>query len=374
MAIILHVDMDCFFAAVEERENPEYAGKSLIIGADPAFSRGVVSTCNYPARTFGVHSAMPISKAYRLCPDGIYVRPRFELYSKVSRKLKMIFKTYASVYESGGIDEAYLDISYVGDYERALDVARRLQKHVFEAEKLTCSVGVGPNTLVAKVASDFQKPNGITVVREEDAAAFLAPLPVRKLLGVGPRTEEKLNELGITTVGQLQTSDSRALSSIFGKHGRYLHAAACGIGSTHIGGHHDVKSIGAQRTFFSDTRDTEKILSLMGKLCAELVEQARDQSLCFKTVTIVVRYEDFATFNKSFTLKFATDDEGVLFRVVRKLSIPFFQDSRKIRLIGVRVTQLYKMEEEQERLGNWMSNDMSEMSNRKLRALAPRIR
>src|SRR3989344_8574521 len=239
---ILHIDMDCFFAAVEEREHPEYKGKPLIVGADP-FGRGVVATCNYEARKFGIHSAMPISKAFRLCPEGIFVRPQFDLYVQASRRIKQIMRRYADAYESGGIDEAYCDISSTGSYERAEQHGRDLQQAIFTQEQLTCSIGIGPNTLVAKIASDFRKPNGKTIVKPEDVQSFLAPLPVRKLIGVGPKTEARLHAEGIFTIGQLQHS------------GGPLQDAANGIGSTKIGGYYEAKSIGAQRTFYEDTKD-----------------------------------------------------------------------------------------------------------------------
>ena len=350
---ILHIDMDCFFAAVEEREHPEYKGKPVIVGASPG-GRGVVSTCNYEARKFGLHSAMPISKAYGLCPNGIFVPPQFELYSKVSRNLKSILKNYSKTIASGGIDEAYLDISYV-DYEKAKALAEALQHEIREKEHLSCSIGIGPNMLVAKVASDYKKPGGITIVRPDSVRAFLAPLPIRKLPGIGPRTEEKLHKLNIVTIGDIQKSDQHALYSLFGKHGSYLHTASHGIGSTIFYTNRDPKSIGCQRTFHEDTSDINKIHQVVCKLGAIIVDQLRESKLSFKTITVVVRYADFATFNRSTTLTIFSDSEQVLIAGAHRLIRPFFSDTRAIRLVGLRVTNLWKWKERQTELSSLLS-------------------
>ncbi|MBE0512696.1 DNA polymerase IV, partial [Candidatus Bathyarchaeota archaeon] len=198
--IIMHVDMDAFFAAVEEREHPEFKGMPIVVGADPkeGRGRGVVSSASYEAREFGVRSGMPISRAWKLCPEAVYLPVNYQSYVKVSNEIMGVLRKHADKFERWGIDEAFLDVtSKVKDYGEAEALAGRIKNEIFKKERLTCSVGIGPNKLVAKMASDFQKPDGLTIVKEEDAERFLSPLPVRKLLWVGRKTEQKLRRIGI---------------------------------------------------------------------------------------------------------------------------------------------------------------------------------
>jgi len=204
--IIFHLDMDHFYTAVEEREQPALKGKPVIVGADPkeGKGRGVVHTCNYEARRLGVRSGMPISRAWRTCPEAVYLPPNFALYIRVSNEIMNIARKYGYKFERWGIDEAFLDVtSKVRDFAEAEVVAKKLKEEIYEKEKLTCSIGIGSNKLVAKVASDHEKPNGLTVVKEEETKAFLAPLPVRKLLWVGRKTEQRLSVMGIKTISDL---------------------------------------------------------------------------------------------------------------------------------------------------------------------------
>lgn len=213
--IIMHVDMDAFFAAVEEGGHPEFKGMPIIVGADPkeGRGRGVVSSASYEARKFGVKSGMPISRAWKLCPEAVYLPVNYGLYAKVSSEIMGILRKYAGKFERWGIDEAFLDVtSKVRDYEEAEALARKIKNEIFEKEGLTCSIGIGPNKLVAKMASDFQKPDGSTVVKEEAVEKFLAPLPVRKLLWVGRKTEQKLKKIGIKTIGDLANYDPTVLA------------------------------------------------------------------------------------------------------------------------------------------------------------------
>jgi DNA polymerase IV (archaeal DinB-like DNA polymerase) len=203
MRVILHVDLDAFFPSVEVREHPELKGKPVVVGADPkeGKGRGVVSSASYEARKYGVRSALPISRAWKLCPNCVYLRPHFDLYIKASNSIMKILKSHADKFEQGGIDEAYLDISSrVKDFDEAGEFAKKLMEEVLDKEKLTCSIGVAPNKMVAKIASDYKKPYGLTVVKEEDVTGFLFPLKVRKIPGVGPKTDRRLKELKIETV------------------------------------------------------------------------------------------------------------------------------------------------------------------------------
>ena len=224
--MILHVDLDAFFPSVEVREHPELKGKPVIVGADPkeGTGRGVVSSASYEARKSGVRSAMPISRAWKLCPEGVYLRPHFDLYTEASRAIMQILRSHADKFEQAGIDEAYLDISnQVNDFDEAAEFAKKLMEEVLDKERLTCSVGVAPNKMLAKIGSDFEKPYGLTVIREEDAEKFLAPLNVRKIPGVGPKTEERLQDLNIVIIGDLAATDPDQLARLFGSWGPMIH-------------------------------------------------------------------------------------------------------------------------------------------------------
>jgi DNA polymerase IV (DinB-like DNA polymerase) len=208
--IVCHVDMDHFFSAIEIREKPQYKGKPVVVGADPkeGNGRGVVTTCNYQARKYGLHSGMPITRAWFLCPGAVYLQPNFTLYQNVSNKIMFILRRYATKFQQWGIDEGFLDVSNIKDYPEAKILARNIKDELLRKVNLTCSIGIGPNKLVAKMASEYDKPDGLTIVRPEKTEDFLFPLPVRKMLWIGKKTEEKLNNLGIKTIGELANYDS----------------------------------------------------------------------------------------------------------------------------------------------------------------------
>ncbi len=346
---IFHLDMDHFYTAVEEREHPEIKGKPVIVGADPKAGkgRGVVSTSNYVARKVGVRSGMPISQAWRLCPDAIYFSPNFPLYIKVSEEIMNIARTYAEKFEQWGIDEAFLDVtSKVNDYVEAEALARKIKQEIKEKENLTCSIGVGPNKLVAKIANDFQKPDGLTVVREEEVELFLAPLPVRKLLWVGRKTEAKLKVLGVNTICDLARYDASALTSMFGVMGLQMHLMARGIDRSEVEERTGVKSVSHETTFEVDTSDPVTILQTVDTLCAEVQKEIESQGLLFKTVTLKIRFEHFETHTKSKTLPFLTNRRYDLQKTARELISSYLDKNRKVRLIGVRVSSLVSMEKQ----------------------------
>lgn len=347
--IIFHMDMDHFYTAVEEREHPEYKGKPVVVGADPkeGKGRGVVSTSNYEARKAGVRSGIPISRAWKLCPEAIYLPPNFPLYIKVSNEIMEIARKYADKFEQWGIDEAFLDVSTrVKDYAEAVALARKLKREVKEKENLTCSIGIGPNKLIAKIASDYQKPDGLTLVKENEAEAFLAPLPVRKLLWVGRKTEAKLKNMGINTIGDLASYDPTVLSAAFGVMGTQMHLSAHGIDRSEVEARTEVKSISHETTFEEDTDDAEAVLTELDALAQKVAEQVVAQKLFFKTVTVKVRYENFETHTRSKTLAYITNRQQHLQKTARALLKPYFKHNRKIRLIGVRVSNFVKGEKQ----------------------------
>jgi DNA polymerase IV (DinB-like DNA polymerase) len=344
---IFHLDMDHFYTAVEERERPEIRGLPVVVGSDPkgGKGRGVVSTSNYAARAFGVRSGMPISGAWHLCPNAVYLRPNFPLYIKVSSEIMAISRRYADKFEQWGIDEAFLDVSgRVASWVEAEELARQIKMEIKDKVHLTASIGVGPNKLIAKVASDFQKPDGLTVVKESEVEAFLAPLPVRKLLWVGRKTEVKLKALGVATIGDLARYDPTVLSSMFGVMGLQMHLSAKGIDRSEVEEREGVKSVSHETTFEDDTLDVSVILGALEDLCVEVQKEIAQQRLLFKTVTVKIRYQGFETHTKSKTLTRLIGRVEDLRATAKELLLPFLNADRKIRLIGVRVSGLVSCE------------------------------
>jgi DNA polymerase IV (archaeal DinB-like DNA polymerase) len=343
MQAILHVDLDAFFPSVEVREHPELKGKPVIVGADPkgGTGRGVVSSASYEARKFGVRSAMPISKAWKLCPDGIYLRPHFDLYIPASNSIMEILRSRADRFEQGGIDEAYLDVSSrVKDFDEAEVFAKHLMEEVLEKTHLTCSIGVAPNKMVAKIASDFRKPYGLTVVKPEEVKDFLFPLEVRKIPGIGPKTEKALLELKIETIKDLASMKPEVLTRFFGVWGARLHEFANGIDNREVLEEYETKSIGRDTTFEKDMDDEMQILRVLDELAEEVHADVIANGFKFKTITIRIRYEHFDTHTSSKSLPFPTNDLDILRNNAKRLIAPFLRRSKKIRLIGVRVSNL----------------------------------
>jgi len=347
--IIFHLDMDHFYTAVEERERPEIRGKPVIVGADPkeGKGRGVVSTSNYLARASGVRSGMPISHAYRLCPNSVYLPPDFPLYIRVSNEIMSIARQYADRFEQWGIDEAFLDVSESAkDFTQAEALARQIKQEIKAKEGLTASIGVGPNKLIAKIASDYQKPDGLTVVREEEAEFFLAPLPVRKLLWVGRKTEAKLKALGVNTIGDLARFDAEALKSMFGVMGWQLHLMARGLDESPVEERVGIKSTSHETTFEEDTADPTVILTALDGLCVDVIKEVESQRLLFKTVTLKIRYQGFETHTRARTLPFLTNRLHDLKKTEHELLAANLQKNRKVRLVGVRVSSLVSAEKQ----------------------------
>jgi len=356
MRIILHVDMDSFFSSIEVRENPEYAGKPVIVGADPkgGKGRGVVSTCSYEARRHGVRSGMPISKAYRLIPHAVFLPVNYEFYRRVSQNIMAILQKYAYKFQQVSIDEAYLDVTgKVKDYKEAEKLAKKIKAEIKRKEKLTCSIGIGPNKLVAKIASDVNKPNGLTIVKPEEVSQFLSPLPVRCIPGVGPKTEAILKDKGIKTIGQLAEMDGQLLISEFGRWGYELHRLALGIDEREVRERKDQKSIGRETTFEHDTLEPSEIYNTLDELTKKVSEDIQRKRYLYRTITLKVRLEDFTTYTRSRTLEHHTSNLTTLSSIVRDLSREFLDKEKKIRLLGVRVSGLLKIGENQTSLADF---------------------
>ncbi len=348
--VIMHADLDAFYASVEQREHPEWHGKPVVVGADPKLGkgRGVVMTCSYEARKFGIRSAMPISIAYRLCPTAIYTPPNFPLYTAVSESVMSILRGHGDKFEQVSIDEAFIDISSkVGSTSDIEELAAAIKKKIREKEKLSCSIGAASNKLVAKIASDYKKPDGLTIVSAEKGKEFLSPLPVRKLIGVGEKTEAVLKELGINTIGELAALQQDFLQKEFGKYGLYLHEAANGIDRSEVAENYEIKSINRNFTFEADTKDESLIFAAINEMLKDAHSALIGNNFCCKTIGVRVRFEDFETRTKEKTLSEATTDVIAIKNVAKKLLQPFFSNKRKIRQVGIRLAHLEEIDKQQ---------------------------
>ena len=337
--IIIHLDMDSFYASVEMHARPEIRAKPVVIGADPrqGKGRGVVSTCSYEARAFGIRSAMPVSQAFLLCPQAIYLPPDFPLYAKASSDVMTILRSSGFRFEQVSIDEAYLDVTAVGSFPAVKILAEKLQESIQASLGLTCSIGVAPNKLVAKIASDVKKPAGLTVVEPQGVIAFLAPMPVRKIPGIGRKSELELLELGVRTIGDLASCDIQHLVARFGRGAMALHDTALGIDGSDVEPRDGMKSVSRETTFDADINDTDLIARTMDILAGEVHAGLAGEHLRFKTITVKIRYEGFITRTRARTLSHYTGEKAIIqsnaFSLVRELF-----DGRKVRLLGIRLS------------------------------------
>jgi DNA polymerase IV (DinB-like DNA polymerase) len=335
--------MDAFFPAIEERENPHFRGKPIVVGADPkkGKGRGVVSSASYEARKYGIKSGMPISKAYQLCPNAIFLPVNIEFYEKVSKEIMKIVKKYSPVYEIVSLDEAYLDISFCKNWKEAENLGKKLKKEIFEKEKLTCTVGIGPNKTVAKLAAEKAKPDGLKVVKSEEVEKFLDPLDVDDLPGIGPKTAEKLRKIGINKIFELKKLSKEKLKEIFGKVGERIWERARGIDEEPVSTEEIIKSIGRQITFERDTRNPRLIFGTFEKLIKEVYDELIENNFSFRTVTVICRYKSFETHSKSKTLENNCRDLATLKSEAKKLLLRLLMENKKlVRLIGIRVSNL----------------------------------
>ncbi len=334
---IIHIDMDAFFAQVEQRNNPALRGKPVIVGGDPR-SRGVVSTCSYEARKFGVHSAMPTSHAYRLCPQGIFVRGNMEAYVEVSQQIREIFLQYSSLVEPLSLDEAYIDVTKpLQGPDSATLIAEEIRAKILQRTGLTCSAGVTYNKFIAKIASDINKPNGITVITPEKASEFLKTLPVKKFFGVGKVTQKKMETHGIFTGGDLLKYTKDQLISLFGKSGGAFYHYARGEDNRPVVPNRERKSIGNERTFASDLSSVDEMSEVLEKLSQKVSETAKKKNKEGFTVVLKVKYHDFKMITRSFTLLEATNDSEIIFSTVQDLLKKSEVQTRPVRLLGVTI-------------------------------------
>lgn len=356
--IVAHVDMDAFYAAVAIREHPDLEGKAVVVGHDPrqGHHRGVVLTASYEARRYGVRSAMPCTEALRLCPEAVFVPPDFELYGRVSEEIMASLRTFADRLEPSGIEEAYLDITErcASSFARARDVAKDLKASVRKAHRLTCSVGVAPSKAVAKIASDFEKPDGLTIVTREGVVEFLKPISVRKVMGVGPKTAAKLKEMGIEAIGDVQAFPRQDLVETLGAFGEYLHDVAFGRDSEEVvEPTRPPESIGTETTFEQDRESFEELWPEVDLMARALHEQLREANLAYRTATLKVRYSNFETHTRSRSLKIHTTELEPMLILSQALLRDVVVPTRQIRLVGLRLSNLRDRAQPQATLGRW---------------------
>jgi DNA polymerase-4 len=342
---IIHLDMDAFFASVEQRDKPEYRGKPVIVGGLPD-KRGVVAACSYEARQFGIHSAMPSSRAYRLCPKAIFLQPRFDAYRKVSTEIQSIFKRYTNLVEPLSLDEAYLDVRDCKQYQgSATLIARSIKETIKKETELTASAGVSYNKFLAKIASDMDKPDGLYLITPEQGEKFVEQLAVRKIHGIGKATEAKMKILKITTGADLKQWAENALINQFGKAGLYYYQIARGIDHRPVRNNRIRKSIGSEITFQEDLSDVEVMLTKLNALSEKVFLTLIKKKLSAKTVTLKVKYNDFELISRSVTkensIKNVDDISQLLKELLKKTQV----GTRKVRLLGVSVSKLESFNE-----------------------------
>lgn len=343
---ILHVDMDAFYASVEQRDNPDLVGKPVAVGGSS--NRGVVAAASYEARVFGVHSAMPSRTAYRLCPDIIFVKPRFEVYRDVSRAIRAIFFEYTDLVEPLSLDEAYLDVTENKfQIESAIQVAKEIKQKIFDQVHLTASAGVSINKFLAKTASGWHKPNGLTFIPPERAEEFIEQLPIEKFHGIGKVTAKKMNTWGVFTGADLKKRTEIELAKKFGKAGRYYYRIARAIDDREVKPDRERKSVSAEDTFFEDLTTPDEMKAELEKICKIVAERLVKAETAGKTVTLKIKYHDFLIRTRSKTVSYYVDNQEQLETLILELLYrPAFPE-KPVRLLGVGVSNLQHEEGEE---------------------------
>ena len=342
---IIHIDMDAFFASVEQRDTVHLRGKPVVVGGDPQ-GRGVVAAASYEARAFGVRSAMSCRKALQLCPQAIFVRPRFEVYKQVSLQIRSIFQRYTDLIEPLSLDEAYLDVTQdklsIGS---AIEIAQAIRNAIWEELHLRASAGISINKFIAKIASDINKPNGQTFIGPSKVEAFMENLPVERFYGVGKVTAAKMKKLGLYTGKDLKTWSQEALLQTFGKHGVFLHQIVRGIDDRPVSPHRPTKSIGVEQTFRQDIKDQIYLKEVLHKMANKLETRMQSKQLQARTISIKVRFPDFTTLTRSHSLKASVDSGQLIYMHAEDLLDKLLQDrNENVRLIGLSVSRFLSVD------------------------------
>lgn len=340
MRKIIHVDMDAFYASVEQRDRPELRGKPVVVGGTPD-GRGVVAAASYEARRYGIHSAMPAARAKRLCPHAIFLSSSFDKYTEVSRQIRDVFHEVTDLVEPLSLDEAFLDVTenFLGE-PLAGKVARHIKERIKTETGLTASAGVGPSKLIAKLASDWDKPDGLVIIPPERVEAFLTPLPVGRLWGVGPKTAERLADIGIRTVEDVRSASRDQLERTLGRFGPFLFDLAHGRDDREVLPHRIAKSRGAERTLAKDLIERSEVEALVDSLSERVAEALARTDRPGRTITLKIRYDDFTTITRSRSVPSPTKEAARIASVARQLLDQTEVGRRPVRLVGVSVGHL----------------------------------
>lgn len=340
MKKIIHIDMDAYFAAIEIRENPSLMGKCVIVGGPPN-SRGVVSTCSYEARKYGVHSGMPSHRAWKLCPQAIFVHSNFKLYGEISKQIRNIFYTWTDLVEPLSLDEAYLDVSTNKKQEPdASNIAKQIKAEVYNQTKLTCSAGVSYNKFLAKIGSDYQKPDGLTIISPENAQDILFTLPIGKFHGIGKVTAARMQKMGIKNGKDLYEQGLRELIKHFGKAGYFYYNVVRGIDERDVISYWEPKSISCENTFIEDIGDLDSLLQRIRKLSDKLAIRMDRKNIQGTNLVIKIKYANFEMITRSCQLPEATNNADTLYTYGEQLFITNWDAKRKVRLLGLGVGKL----------------------------------
>ena len=368
--VIFHVDMDAFFAAIEQRDNPKLRGKPVIVGG--LSKRGVVATASYEARMFGVGSAMPISKAKERCPHGIFVAPRMSVYGQVSKEMMQVFGHFSPLVEPLSIDEAFLDLSGTEKlFGPPQKTAKRLQEEVLKATKLTCSVGIAENKFLAKLCSEMNKPKGITNFLSYNIPEKLAPLPLNKLWGVGPKTLVKLHDLNLKTFGDIQRTDEETMVEHFGVHGQKLFHLVFGRDEREVTPGEQQKSIGSEMTLSEDIQGEKEVAKYIRRQCNEVARELRKKGLRGRGVRVKIRYsQGFITKTAQKTLEDGLQDSASIFDIAKAL-IARFDLNKPLRLVGVTAFELTQEQEHAQM--SFLEKNSKQERREKLEALSDKI-
>jgi DNA polymerase IV len=333
---IIHIDMDAFYASVEQRDNPEYRGKAIAVGGSPEGRGGVVATASYEARKFGVRSAMPAKKALQLCPKIIFVKPRFDVYKKVSGQIREIFHRYTDLIEPLSLDEAYLDVTQdkqgIGS---AIDIAKQIREAIRDELHLTASAGVSVNKFVAKIASDLNKPDGLTFIGPSKVASFIEKLPVEKFFGVGKVTADKMKKMGLHTGADLKKLTEAQMTRSFGKTGKFFYKIVRGIDDREVRPDRETKSIGAEDTFPFDLTTMDEMTYELDKITRIVHERVLRHGLKGRTITLKIKYHNFRIVTRSQSFTEGIDDKKLISETVRQLLLSTDPEKARIRLLGI---------------------------------------
>ena len=338
---IIHIDMDAFYASVEQRDNPHYKGKPIAVGGSPEGRGGVVAAASYEARKFGVRSAMPPKRAVQLCPDLIFVYPRFSIYKDVSHQIREIFSRYTDLIEPLSLDEAYLDVTEdklgIGS---ALEIAKQIRQVIREELELTASAGVSINKFVAKVATDMNKPDGMTFIGPSKVQSFMEKLPVEKFYGVGKVTAEKMKSIGLITGADLKKLPESDLVRHFGKHGQFLYKVVRGIDNREVHPEREIKSVSAEDTFPKDLTAQDEMIPELEKIATTVARRMQNQSLKGKTITLKVKFSDFKIVTRSQTLPGFVDSDSLIMTAIANILETADIAGKKVRLLGITMSNL----------------------------------